>query len=142
MTQSAPVGFRTRWHSSSQARGEGVVAAKIGEAVPVVVDAVDARLVGPVQFVGKLQIVGRVGEDEIDGAGRQLRQLFEAIADQDHIALTRAQPRSAFSRPNAHHATPYTAERVAEQAEGAVRERGEAGVKIDAALKIAEIALV
>jgi hypothetical protein len=31
----------------------------------------------------ELQIIGRVGEDEIDGSGRQLCHLGNAIADDD-----------------------------------------------------------
>ena len=37
------------------------------------------------QIALELQIVGRVGEHEIDAGRRQLRQLFEAIADEDLI---------------------------------------------------------
>ena len=65
---------------------EIVVAAEIDEMIPFVVDAVDARLIGTVELLRKLEIVGRVGKHEVDRLGGQLCQLFQAIADQDHIA--------------------------------------------------------
>ena len=49
---------------------EGVVVGEARELVPLVVDAVDARIVGPHEVGGELQIVGRVGEDEIDACVR------------------------------------------------------------------------
>ena len=64
---------------------EAVVVGKAGELVPVVVDAVDDRVVGPQQVALELEIVGRVGEDEIDALVGQLCQLVEAIADEDAI---------------------------------------------------------
>ncbi len=68
----APSGFRTRRHWLSQARENASYSAKLAELVPLVVDAVDARVVGPHQVGAELQIVGGIGEDKIDalhGAG-------------------------------------------------------------------------
>jgi len=45
---------------------EFVIDLEAGELVPVVIDGVDPGLVGPRQLAAELQIVGRVGEDEID----------------------------------------------------------------------------
>ena len=59
---------------------EAVVLGEARELVPVIVDAVDHRVVGPEQIALELQIVGRVGEDEIDAFRRQPAQLFQAIA--------------------------------------------------------------
>ena len=50
------------------------------EFVPLVVDAVDARHVRAQQFVSQLQIVWRIGENQIDRFGRQPRQHRKAIA--------------------------------------------------------------
>ena len=46
--------------------GEIVIGRKARELVPVVGDRVDVRIVGTLQIAGELQIVWRVGEDEID----------------------------------------------------------------------------
>ncbi len=51
----------------------------------MVVDGVDLALVGPRQIAGELEIVGRIGEDEIDGVRRDSPQLLEAIAHQDAV---------------------------------------------------------
>ena len=45
---------------------ERVIFGEIGELVPVVVDRVDQALVGARQRAFELQIIGRIGEDEID----------------------------------------------------------------------------
>ena len=47
---------------------EGIVFGKGSEAIPIVVDRVDKALVGPRQASRKLEIVRRIGEDEIDAA--------------------------------------------------------------------------
>ena len=63
--------------------GEIVIGGEAGELVPVVVDGIDAGIVGPLEVALQLQIIGRIGEDEIDASGRQLRHLGNAIADDD-----------------------------------------------------------
>jgi hypothetical protein len=60
--------------------GEAVIFGKAREPVPFFLDAVDARIVRAVQFAGKLEIVGRVGEDHID------RGLWQRIHDLDAAA--------------------------------------------------------
>jgi hypothetical protein len=45
--------------------GERVVVGKALELVPVVVDGIDLALVGPGEALLELQVVGRIGEDEI-----------------------------------------------------------------------------
>ena len=62
---------------------EIVVGGETGKLVPIVVDRVDARIVGTLEVALELQIVRRVGEHEIDGLRRELRQLGNAIADQN-----------------------------------------------------------
>ncbi len=65
--------------------GEFVIGGEARELVPIVVDRVDLGIVGPLQVALELQVVGRVGEDEID---RMLGKFFErgdAIADQNTI---------------------------------------------------------
>ena len=63
--------------------GEIVVSGETGELVPIVIDGVDAGIVGALEIALQLQIIGRVGEDEIDASRRQLRHLGNAIADDD-----------------------------------------------------------
>jgi hypothetical protein len=58
-------------HGQQPGTGEGVIGVEAFELVPVVVARVDLRLVRPVQVAAELQIVGRIGEDQVDGPGRQ-----------------------------------------------------------------------
>ena len=67
--------------------GEMVVFGEAAELVPVFFDAVDPAVVGPVQVAAQLQVVGRVGEDEIDAPGGQLRHRLEAVALDHRIAV-------------------------------------------------------
>ena len=62
-----------------------VVVGEARELVPVVVDGVDQRLVRPRQRAFELQIVGRVGEDQVDAGVGKLRQLGDAVADEDLV---------------------------------------------------------
>ncbi len=66
---------------------ERVVVGKAAELVPRVVHAVDDGIVGTQKFALELQVVGRIGEDEIDGAVGQLAQSPEAITG--HHAVQR-----------------------------------------------------
>ena len=67
--------------------GEIVIGREARKFVPVVVDRVDLRVVRALEVVLELQIIGRVGEDEVDRGGRKLRELRDAIADQDAIEI-------------------------------------------------------
>ena len=58
-----------------------VVVGKAREFVPIVIDGIDEALVGPRERAFELQIVGRIGEDEIGAFRRQLGHLVQAIAD-------------------------------------------------------------
>ena len=49
---------------------EAVVVGEGGELVPIVVDGVDHALVGTRQRAFELQIIGRVGEDEVGATFR------------------------------------------------------------------------
>jgi hypothetical protein len=53
--------------------------------VPGFLDAVNQRLVGPLEVARELQIVGRIGEDEIDRFGGELGELGQAIPHQHLI---------------------------------------------------------
>ena len=64
---------------------EGVIVGEASEPVPFVVDAIDARVVGTEQVGGKLEIVGRVGENEIDASLGQAPHGLEAVVDDDAI---------------------------------------------------------
>ena len=76
-------GFITRLAGAEPALREFVIVLESRELVPVVVDRVDARIVRALQIAGELQIVGRIGEDEVHGIRRQLRHLGGAVADQN-----------------------------------------------------------
>ena len=65
--------------------GEIVIGGEAGELVPVVVDGVDLGLVGPGQAAFELQVVGRIGEDQVDRGGRELLQLGNAVALQNRV---------------------------------------------------------
>jgi hypothetical protein len=51
----------------------------------MIVDRIDLALVGPREIARKLQIVGRVGEDEIDARAWDFFQFGQAVADQNPI---------------------------------------------------------
>ena len=57
-------------HGGEPAAGETIVIRETRELVPLLVDGIDEALVGPRKRALELQIVGRIGEDEIDGLGR------------------------------------------------------------------------
>jgi hypothetical protein len=61
------------------------VVREVGELVPVVVDGIDARIVGAFELALQLQIVRRIGKDQIDALGRQLCQLGNAVAEYDSM---------------------------------------------------------
>ena len=70
------------------ALGKPVVFGEIGEFIPVVLDPVDPAVVGPMQLAAQLQVIRRVGEDEIDRPCRQVRHDPEAVA-LDHFIFKR-----------------------------------------------------
>ncbi len=80
-----PAGFNTRRQAVSQRFGEGVIGREAVELVPVVGDRIDVRIVGTFQVAGELEIVGRIGEHQIDGTRRQLGHLGDAVADQNAV---------------------------------------------------------
>ena len=69
---------------------ECVVFREIGEFVPVVVDARDQALIGPRQFIRELEVVGRVGENEIHAFRRHCAENLNAVSAQDAVARHRA----------------------------------------------------
>ena len=52
---------------------EAVVVGDARELVPRIVDRIDLGIVRPAQLAFELQIVGRIGEDQIDRSRRELR---------------------------------------------------------------------
>jgi hypothetical protein len=68
--------------------GEAIVLGKAGEAIPGRVDAVDPAVVGAEQLAAELQVIGRIGEDQVDRPRRQPRHYLDAVADQ-HLVLRR-----------------------------------------------------
>ena len=65
--------------------GETVVIGEGGELVPVVVHRVHFALVGAGQAAFELEIVRRIGENQVDAAGRQATHVVDAVADQDLV---------------------------------------------------------
>ncbi len=65
--------------------GEGVVGGEVGEAVPLVVDAVDEAVIGPAQLAAELEVVRRVGEDAVDRRAGQHPHHADAVAAQDLV---------------------------------------------------------
>ena len=80
MTQSVAFGFITRRQAREPGAGEVIIGAEIGELVPVVIDRVDAGIVGPLEIAPKLKIVGWIGEDEVDRSRREFLERGDAIA--------------------------------------------------------------
>ena len=78
---------------------EDVVMGKALELVPVVVDRIDLALVGPGEALLELQVVGRIGKDQVDRARRQGVHLRHAVADEDGVERERRPLRSGRSRP-------------------------------------------
>ena len=60
--------------------GELIVGGESVEAVPGVVHAIDARVVGPEKIAAKLEIIRRIGEDQLHGAGWHCAKHLDAIA--------------------------------------------------------------
>ncbi len=72
---------------------EGVILRKRAEPVPVIIDPVDAAVVGAGQVPAELQIVGRVGEDEVGEIVGELFQLRDRVAFEDRVERRRRVPR-------------------------------------------------
>ena len=80
-----PSGFSARRAAVEPGAGELVVACEVVELVPVVVDRIDLAVVGPQQLAAELEIIGRVGEDHVDGGFGQALHQFDAVADEHAI---------------------------------------------------------
>ena len=68
---------------------ELIVGLKARELVPVLVHAIDNGVVRPQQIAIELQVVGRIGEDEIDAFRWNLCQFAEAIAPENTVGNQR-----------------------------------------------------
>ena len=90
MTTIVAAGFISRRTAVEPVAREGVIFGEIGELVPVVVDPVDQALVGARQRALELQVIGRIGEDEIDRGRRKPHHFRDAVADEDRVARGRA----------------------------------------------------
>ncbi len=69
--------------------GELVVGFETGELVPLVIDRVDLGIVRAQQVAAQLQVVGRIGENQVDGSVRQRLQHVDALTDMDGVELQR-----------------------------------------------------
>ncbi len=90
MTTIVAAGFISRRHGGQPLAREGVVFGEIGEFVPGIVHPVDHALVGPRQCAFELEIIGRIGEDEIDRGRRKPHHFRDAVADEDRVARSGA----------------------------------------------------
>jgi len=61
--------------------GEIVIGAEACKFVPGVVDGIDAGIVRPLEVALQLQVIRRIGKDEIDASRGKLFQFSHAIAD-------------------------------------------------------------
>ena len=91
-------------HRHQPGAREVVIGRKARKLVPVIVDRVDLGVVGALEVALELQIVGRVGEDEIDRSCRKTRHFGDAIADND----AGLRLRMCAGRPNGRPATRHT----------------------------------
>jgi hypothetical protein len=66
---------------------EFVIGLEARELVPGVIDRIDLGLVGPCEIAAKLQVIGRVCENEIDRSFGKLVQFLDAIAHDDAIVF-------------------------------------------------------
>jgi hypothetical protein len=106
--------------------GESVIGREVCEAVPIVINPVDARLVRAVEIACKLQVVRRVGEDKIDAAGGSFSKA--AMQSPSRITSTREPPRLRSPSTERPYATPgTTAVSVTEQGEKRVQDVVKAG---------------
>src|SRR5262249_28421200 len=81
--------------------GETIVVGKGGELVPGRINARDNGVVGPEQLALELQVVGRVGEYQIDRGIRQPAQLNQTVAEENAIGAKRgAAARGLDARPD------------------------------------------
>ncbi len=85
MTKIRRIGLENAARFAKPGARERVIFAKARELVPIVVDGVDHALVGTRQGAFKLEIVRRVGENEIDACVGKLAQAFDAVANQNLI---------------------------------------------------------
>ena len=65
--------------------GEGVIGGKAGKLVPMVIDRIDLGIVGTVQIALQLQVVGRVGKDQVHAALGQAVHDLDAVAAQNLV---------------------------------------------------------
>jgi hypothetical protein len=75
-----PVGFQHAAALGKPCAGEPIIVGETRKPVPGLMYAVDDGIVRSQKVAIELQIVGRIGEDEINAARRQLGKLGEAIA--------------------------------------------------------------
>ena len=85
--------------------GKPVIRRKGVELVPVVVDGVHTAVVRPVQRAFELQVVGRIGKDQVDTSGRKRGHCLDAIALDNRIQRERLGPRR---RVNYGHSLPLS----------------------------------
>src|SRR5690606_13319791 len=63
--------------------GKAVVSLEAVEPVPIVGDRIDMAAVRTVEIAAKLEVVGRIGENKIDGSGRQRTHRLHTVTRQN-----------------------------------------------------------
>ena len=84
-----PVRLQDAARFGKPGRREAVIGGEGVEFVPFILDAIDRRLVGAGQVAAKLQIIGRIGKNQIHRCARKSLQNLQAIAF-DHLVLVYA----------------------------------------------------
>ena len=107
ITHKAPLGLRMRRHSDEPCLGEIVIAGKVRELVPVVINCIDLALVGARQVAIELQVVRRVSEHKVHRCPRGSSSVArDAVANQDLVQS--AACTSCFTLPDRHNPFHYT----------------------------------
>ncbi|MPL60869.1 hypothetical protein SDC9_06431 [bioreactor metagenome] len=75
-----PVRLQDPARGGKPVMGEAIVMVERAELIPGVVDGVDLGIVGPVQLATQLQVIGRIGEDEVDACLGQAVHHLDAVA--------------------------------------------------------------
>ena len=72
-----------------------VIERETGELVPVIIHRIDLGIVRPMQVAAQLQVIGRVGKNQVDAAFGQRIHDLDAIARQNPVQRKRSRRRGA-----------------------------------------------
>src|SRR5690606_38383269 len=80
-----PIWFQKPASLGKPATCKAVVGRKVMETIPSILDAVHPRVVGPMKFTLKLEIVGRIGKDHVDALSRQGPHDLDAVPKKNAV---------------------------------------------------------